>query len=192
MRVLLVYAHPVETSFGAALHRQVSAALRGRGHEVDDCDLYAEAFDPVMSREDRIAYHAIPANRAHVAPYVERLLAADAIVLVYPVWNEGFPAILKGFFDRVFLPGVRFEEAPHGAMTPCLKRIRKLAAVCTYGGTRLSTFLLGDPPRRIVKRLVRAMPGHGIRCDYVALYDMNRTTEESRAAFQANVKRVFE
>lgn len=46
MRVLVLYAHPVETSFNAALHRQVVASLREAGHEVDDCDLYAENFNP--------------------------------------------------------------------------------------------------------------------------------------------------
>jgi NAD(P)H dehydrogenase (quinone) len=61
-----------------------------------------------------------------------------------------------------------------------------------YGATRLTTFMLGDPPRRVVKRLVRAMPGHSIRCDYLALYDMNRTTTESRDSFRSKVKDVFE
>ena len=43
-----------------------------------------------------------------VAPYVDRLLAAEALVFSFPVWNMGFPAILKGFVDKVFLPGVSF------------------------------------------------------------------------------------
>jgi NAD(P)H dehydrogenase (quinone) len=78
--------------------------LRSRGHEVDDCDLYAERFDPVLSEIERIQYHDIKLNRAPVAAYADRLLAAEALILIYPVWNEGFPAILKGFFDRVFVP----------------------------------------------------------------------------------------
>ncbi len=102
MRILVLYAHPVETSFVAALRKQVVDSLGSRGHEVDDCDLNLEGFDPVMSRQDRIDYKDTALNRKRVAPYVDRLLAADALVLVFPVWNEGFPAILKGFLDRVF------------------------------------------------------------------------------------------
>jgi NAD(P)H dehydrogenase (quinone) len=79
LRVLVLFAHPVETSFAAALHSKVVEVLRTRGHEVD-CDLNAEAFDPVMSRQDRIDYHNLAVNRRHVAPYVDRLLAAEAIV----------------------------------------------------------------------------------------------------------------
>jgi putative NADPH-quinone reductase len=77
MRVLVVFAHPVETSFQAALHRTVVASLEKAGHEVDDCDLYAEAFNPVLSREERLHYHDIPANRVNVEPYVQRLLASS-------------------------------------------------------------------------------------------------------------------
>jgi NAD(P)H dehydrogenase (quinone) len=123
VRVLVLFAHPVETSFGAALHAKVLATLRSVGHEVDDCDLYAEGFDPVMSRQDRIEYHNVGLNRARVAPYADRLLAAEALVLSYPVWNMGFPAILKGFLDRVFLPGVSFDRSAHPARPATISRI---------------------------------------------------------------------
>jgi putative NADPH-quinone reductase len=111
---------------------------------------------------------------------------------VYPVWNEGFPAILKGFFDRVFIPGVSFKMGADGSITPSLERLGKLGAVCTYGADRLSTFLLGDPPRRVVKRLIRAMPGHSVTCDYLALYDMNRSAPTHRVAFLDKVAGSFE
>jgi putative NADPH-quinone reductase len=56
LRVQALFAHPVETSFAAALHTKVVEVLQVKGHEVDDCDLYAEGFDPAMSRQDRIEY----------------------------------------------------------------------------------------------------------------------------------------
>ena len=106
--------------------------------------------------------------------------------------DEGFPAILKGFFDRVFIPGVSFKIGPDGAAIPNLQKLRKLAAVCTYGASRTTSFLLGDPPKRVVKRLVRSMPGHAVRCDYLAYYDMDHSSPETRAAFLRKVKRTFE
>jgi putative NADPH-quinone reductase len=192
MRVLILYANPVDTSFGSAIHGHVIDALRSSGHSIDDCDLYGESFDPVLTKDERLDYHNPPQNRLRVAAYADRLLAAEALVLIFPVWNEGFPAILKGFFDRVFLPGVSFALANDGSLAPNLRNLTKLAAACTYGADRLSTFLLGDPPRRVVKRLLRAMPGHSVQCDYVALYDMNHSTPERRAAFLEKVKRNFE
>jgi NAD(P)H dehydrogenase (quinone) len=192
MRVFVLFAHPVETSFGAALHREVVAALKARGREVDDCDLNAEGFDPVMSRQDRLEYHDVSVNRARVAPYVERLLRADALVMVYPIWNMGFPAILKGFVDRVFLPGVSFDLLPDGGYRTTLHNIRRLSVVTTYGGTRLRSALMGDPMHRFIKRSLRLVCSPGARCDYLAHYDMNHTTAERRAKFLDDVRRVFE
>ncbi len=135
MRVLVLFAHPVETSFDAATHRASSRRSKAAGHEVDDCDLYAEGFSPVLTRQERLDYHDTDINRANVDSYVERVLAAEALVLVHPVWNFGYPAILKGFFDRVFLPGVSF-VLKDGKVAPNLHNIRKLGAVVTYGGAR--------------------------------------------------------
>ena len=166
LRVLVLFAHPVETSFAAALHAKVVEVLRGSGHKVDDCDLYAEGFDPAMSRQDRIDYHNLAFNRRNVAPYADRLLAADALVFSFPVWNMGFPAILKGFVDKVFLPGVSFTLSEDGPYNPCLHNIKRLGAVCTYGGSRWLTFMMGDPPRRFVKRSMRRICAPGAACDY--------------------------
>jgi putative NADPH-quinone reductase len=191
MRVLVLYAHPVETSFQAAVHRTVVEALARAGHEVDDCDLYAEGFDPVLSRQERIDYHDLAANRRHVDAHVERVMRAEALVLVYPVWNFGFPAILKGFFDRVFLPGVSF-RMENGKAVGNLTHIRKLAAIATYGGARWRALLVGDPPRRSVKRVIRAQIGTLGRIPYLALYDMNRSTEATRSAFLQRVSKEME
>jgi len=189
-RALVLYAHPCPESYGAALHARVLDALAGRGWEVDDCDLYAEGFQPVLTAEERRGYHDQPANIDPVRTYVERLRAAQALVMVFPVWNFGYPAILKGFLDRVFLPGVSFRlEA--GKVVPNLTHIRRLAAVTTYGGTRVRALMAGDPPRRCVTRAV----WHVCRPEklrYLAIYDMNRAGDARRAAFLGRVGREME
>jgi len=191
MRVLVLHAHPDPASFGAALHEAVVAGLRQRGHEVDDCDLYAERFDPVLSREERASYHDPVKNSLSVAGYVSRLQAAEALVLCFPVWNYGYPAILKGYFDRVFLPGVSFRLVD-GAVTPNLRNIRRLVAVTTYGGTRWRSFLMGDPPRKLVCRSLRLLCHPAARLSYQAHYDMNRSTPESRDRFLRKVEAIIE
>lgn len=187
MRVLVLFAHPVETSFQAALHDSVVEALRAKGHTVDDCDLYAENFDPRLTRAERAGYHDLESNQDSVTDYVRRLEAADALVLVFPVWNFGYPAILKGFFDRVFLPGVSF-RMQDGKVRPCLHNISKVTAVVTYGGTRWRAFLVGDPPRKTVMRVLRAIVKPMAPFSYLAHYDMNRSTPETRGAFLKQVE----
>ena len=187
MKALVLFAHPCEESFGAALHSKIVETLEARGWDVDDCDLNAEGFQPVLTAEERRAYHDEPDNCGPVQSYVDRLRAADALIFSFPVWNFGYPAILKGFLDRVFLPGVSFKLVD-GQVRPNLTHIRKLAAVTTYGGTRWRAFGAGDPPRKHFTRAV----WHVTRPEkmrYLALYDMNRATDTDRAAFLGKVER---
>ncbi|MDJ0930426.1 NAD(P)H-dependent oxidoreductase [Breoghania sp.] len=187
MRILVLYSHPVETSFNASLHETVVKTLKVSGHEVDDCDLYAEGFSPALSRQKRIDYHELDRNQANVADYVKRVEQAEALVLCYPVWNFGFPAMLKGFFDRVFLPGVSF-RMENGKVVPSLHNITKLAAVTHYGGSRTGAFLAGDPPRKIVKRVLRAQIKPMAPLNYLALYDMSRATDTDSSSFLKKVE----
>jgi len=189
-RALVLYAHPCPESFNAAVHGVVVETLTARGWQVDDCDLNAEAFDPVLSQAGRRGYHDEPDNIEPVREHVDRLRAAEALILVFPVWNYGYPAILKGYLDRVFLPGVSF-TLKGGKVAPNLTNIRKLAACTSYGGTRLTTILAGDPPRKCVTRALR----HVCQPDktrYLALYDMNRATDETCTRHLARVRREME
>ncbi|MBX4870145.1 NAD(P)H-dependent oxidoreductase (plasmid) [Rhizobium bangladeshense] len=191
MRVLVLHSHPVEESYGKALYKQTLESLRHAGHDVDGCDLYAENFDPVLSQHDRLAYHDYPGNTEPVKSYVERLKRAEGLVLVTPVWNFGFPAILKGYFDRVWLPGVSFELI-EGKVESRLRHIRRLAAVLTYGATPFRAFAAGNPPKKIVKRVLRAQINPLRPVTFLAHYDMNNCTPETRARFLAKVKTSME
>lgn len=79
LRVLILYANPAAASFGATLHRRVVTSLRSGGHEIDDCDLYAESFNSVMGEQERVQYHNVELNRAPIGAYADRLLAAEAL-----------------------------------------------------------------------------------------------------------------
>lgn len=192
MRVHVVHAHPVETSYNRALYHLVCETLAKAGHEVDGLSLYDEGFDAVLSREERLGYHEVPGNLTErVRPYVDRLRAAEAVVFVHPVWNFGYPAILKGYFDRIFLPGVSFvmSEGPeNGRLMPNLTNIRKAAFVTTYGGTRWRTFLMGDPPRRLARRWAWATFRGSRPPRYLALYDMNNNRTPQLSAFMEKVR----
>lgn len=192
MRVLVLHAHPVEASYSACLRDTVVEALGRAGHQVDLLSLYDEGFEAVLTREERLAYHDTAANLTPaIAPYVTRLRAADALVLVYPVWNFGMPAILKGFFDRVFVPGVAFEmeAGDRGRLVRIMRNIRKVAVVTTYGGNRFRAFLVGDPPRRVARRVLHGIFRPQGRVGYHALYDMNRNGPRELERFRGDVER---
>jgi putative NADPH-quinone reductase len=195
MKVLVVHAHPVETSFNRALFNAACEALRAKGDEVDALNLYDDEFRAVMSRTERLEYHDVPGNLTpEIKPYVDRLRACDKIVFVHPVWNYGYPAILKGFFDRIFLPGVSFVlvgggESDKGKLVPAMKNIKKVAYITTYGGDRFRTWIMGDPPRRLAMRWAWVTFGTKMPPKYLALYDMNNQTPEGLKGFIDKVKR---
>ncbi len=112
-RVLLVHAHPLSGSFSAALANAAAAGLEHAGHEVDRLALYDDqgrpALQPCLTAEERAGYMArdpYPAPADDTRALVHRLQRADALVLVYPTWWFNLPAVLKGWVDRTFLPGV--------------------------------------------------------------------------------------
>lgn len=147
---------------------------------------YAKKLGP-CSRHDQLAYHDDPGNIELVKSHVDRVKQAEGPVLVVPIWNFGFPAILKGYFDRVWLPGVSFELID-GKVESRLRHIRKLAAVLTYGATPFRAFAAGNPPKKIVKRVLRAQINPLRPVTFLAHYDMNNCTPETRARFLEKVK----
>jgi len=187
MHVLVVYCHPVETSFHAALHQEVLANLKAAGHTVDDCDLYAEGFNPVLSREERLGYHDVPSNQLPLAGYVERLRKAEAIVFCFPTWCFGLPAMLKGYFDRLFMPGVAFDISDPANVKPMLTHIKRISAVVTYGRPRWVAWYMGDPPRKIITRYMKRLTGDTARVDFHAYYHMNIATEPRLTQFKRRV-----
>lgn len=187
MRILYLYCHPLEESFHAAIRDAGVAALRANGHEVDLCDLYAEGFQPVLTPAMRRDYHDTTLNRDGIEGYVERLHKAEALVVQFPTWCFGFPAMLKGFFDRLFSPGIAFDLSNPANVTPMLTHIKHVIGISTYGRDRLRAFLVGDPPRKMITRYLRWFVARGASNHYLALYHMNVADEAKRKAFLTRV-----
>lgn len=187
MRVLVIYAHPDPDSFNAALHRQILSSLTQAGHETDDLDLYADHFDPVLTIEERQSYFDTARNRARVSHYAERIEKADALVFCFPTWCLGPPAILKGFFDRVMVPGVSFKLEDDGSLSPNLQHIKRVAAVVTYGRSRTILSWFGDPPRRMMTRYIRWFVAKDAKIRFLGFYDLHKPDRTKNEKFLRKV-----
>jgi NAD(P)H dehydrogenase (quinone) len=194
VHVHVVYAHPSPNSFAAAVHGRVVNGLTARGHQVDDLDLYADHFEPVLTPAERDAYFKAGANLAGVGEYVERLRAAEALVLCFPTWWYGMPAILKGWFDRVWLPGVAFHSPVEGGpIKRGLTNIHKLAVVTTYNAPWwFMRLYMREPGKIVLMRGFTRLIAPGARTHYLAHYDMLRSTAASRQRFLARVDWTFQ
>ncbi|MBP2485422.1 flavodoxin family protein [Rhizobium leguminosarum] len=193
MRILLVLAHPLQDSFAASVARTAREALEASGHVVDLLDLYAENFDPRLSEAERRGYFDVPYDTSAVADTVVRLKAADGLILVFPQWWFNFPAILKGFFDRVFAPGVAFShDAAGGRIVPQLTNIRLLYALTTTGSPWwLVRLYMGDPVRRLLKRGIAAFCSKRLNFKMLSLHDMDRATDAKRTVHLDRVRKLL-
>ncbi|MEO1000668.1 MAG: NAD(P)H-dependent oxidoreductase [Pseudomonadota bacterium] len=190
MQALVVYCHPKPESFTAAIRDRVVAGLREGGAEVEVIDLYAEGFAPCLTQAEMETYEVHPANVAPVRRHVEAVRAADTLVFVYPTWWYGMPAALKGWLDRVLLPGVAFSLPSEGDIRPELQHVTRLGVFTTCGASWRLTRFVGAPGKRTL------MLGLGLLCApwlkrfYCAHYSMDASTPESRARHLARVERT--
>ena len=112
---------------------------------------------------------------------------ADALVIQFPTWCFGMPAMLKGFCDRLLMPGVAFDLTDPAHVRPMLGNLRRIAGVVTYGRPWRMAKWMGDPPKKMVTRYLRWFTGGRARTDYYALYHMNVASEARRKAFIARI-----
>jgi len=190
MRVLVVYCHPVPESFCAAVLDTTLRALARSGHETRLIDLYGENFDPVMRGDERRTYNDHAPTDPALAPHIEALQWAEAIVFVYPTWWYGLPAMLKGWLDRVWALDVVFALPKDGSpIQPMLRHIRKIAVVTTCGAPRWWSHVVGHPGRKTILRGIRALCARTCRTQFLAHYKMDASTDVSRSAFLRRVEK---
>lgn len=116
-KTLIVIAHPNPDSFNHAIQEQMIIALKQENHEVRVRDLYALHFNPVLSKEELIRYDSPKQEiSTEVRTEQEEILWADQLVFIYPTWWWSMPAMMKGYFDRVFLPGFAFSVDETGVV----------------------------------------------------------------------------
>ena len=189
MRVLVVYCHPKEGSFTAAVRDCVLARLRHAGAEVRLVDLYAQGFHPVLSDREWAGYLDWPGNCAGVQGAVDDLKWCDTLIFVYPTWWYGLPAMLKGWLDRVMLPEVAFlmPEGANRTIRPGLYNVTRLGVFTTCGASWWLTAFVGAPGRRTLTRGLGLLCHPRRRTVFAAHYLMDSSTDASRARHLALV-----
>ena len=183
MRALIIYCHPSPQSFTAAVRDTVVERLQSAGAETNIIDLYANDFDPVLSREDWEGYLDTDTNKAKVNADVAALQWADTLIFIYPTWWYGLPALLKGWLDRVLLPEVAFHmpRADGETIRPGLTHITGLGVFTTCGASWWLTRLVGAPGKRTLMRGIGLLCNRRKRTTFAALYLMDTTSAEQRA-----------
>jgi putative NADPH-quinone reductase len=189
MNVLVVHCHPVADSFVASARDRVLRTLPRAGHVVRVTDLYAEGFDPCFDAHDRRT-HLEPGTAPALERHAGDLRWCDALVLVYPTWWSGQPAMLKGWIDRVWANGVAW-TLPTGSnrVRASLQNVRRIVVVTTHGSSKLVNAVQGEGGKRVVTRALRSLCSRRCRTTWVAMYGVDTSTPDERSTFLDRVER---
>lgn len=188
MRTLVVYCHPVPESFCASVRDAALETLRGRGWDVRLIDLYAEKFDPVMGADERRTYNDRAPSDPALEHHIESLRWAEAIICIYPTWWYGMPAMMKGWFDRVWALDIVFKLDRRRQVRPLLRHVKRIGVITTCGAPLWWSVVIGQPGRKTILRGMRANCSRLCRTLYLAHYRMDSSTQESRTAFLRKVR----
>lgn len=193
MKCLVVIAHPVTDSLCHALAQSAIQALSEAGHTVEVEDLYATEFPPALTTAERQSYYAPPFDATATQAQIARLLAADALVLVFPTWWFGFPAILKGWFDRVWAPGVAYDHASDlGPIRPRLHQLRHALAITSLGSPWwVDRLLLRQPVKRVLKTALLGTCAPACRFGMLSLYQAETLSAGQVETFRGRVRRAL-
>jgi NAD(P)H dehydrogenase (quinone) len=137
MHVLVLFAHPRRGSFTGQLAGAFCAGLEAAGHQVEFADLCQEGFQPLLDGPQfdlETALDPASPRPADVEAEQARLDRAEGLVFIYPFWWSDVPAVLKGWFDRVWTYGYAYAYEADRTRTTRL-RIRKALALCPAGHT---------------------------------------------------------
>jgi len=175
---------------------------------VEVLDLYrcdrGKPLQPALTEEERARYFTgtppsqYPDPSPDIAPIVEKLRSADALVFVYPTWWMSVPAILKGLFDRALLPGVTFrlpttgeKTSPLNGLVPGLQNVKKVATVTTYGSPWYFVALASDCGRALIGRALLPLFSNDCTILWKGLYSLDSVSERDRSRFLEEVEQTF-
>lgn len=149
--ILLINGHPDTQSFNYALHKAYMQAAQTKGLQVEEICVTELRFNPVLTH----GYRVRSEMEADLLKAIEKLKAADHIVWLYPMWWGTMPALLKGFIDRSFLPGIAFKYRENSSRQEKLWQGKTSELIITLDYPRwYYKYVLHEPGTRNMKKLV--------------------------------------
>lgn len=190
IRALVVSCHPLEHSLCAGLAAVVIEELNLAEADVFHVDLYDSDFNPVMPARQRQSYFSGSCDMSGLEVQTKLLEQADLLVLVFPVWWSGFPALLKGWFDRVWVPGVAYEDmGSTKSIKPGLTQLKNCIVVNTMGSPWwMDCFVLGQPLRKTMARGLIGPCTSGCKLRQLTLYNAQEVDAARSSRFKRKVR----
>jgi NAD(P)H dehydrogenase (quinone) len=193
VKCLVVIAHPLQESLCNSLAAKAIETLNAAGHEVQIEDLYRNDFAASLTSTERSSYYGQRYDSTAVQAEIDRLLSAEALVLCFPTWWFGFPAILKGWFDRVWAPGVAYDHATDlGPIKPRLLNLRKVLVVTSLGAPWwVDRLVMRQPVKRVLKIAILGTCAPNCHFEMLSIYKSERLRDAQVKHFSAKVEKAL-
>ncbi len=193
MNCLVVLAHPLENSLCMHLADKTIKHLEKKGYRVTIKNLYKEDFNPVLNQSERKSYYTSQFDEALISADIRQLKEVESLVLIFPTWWFGFPAILKGWFDRVWAPGHAYEHATdYGAIKRCLNNLKEMKVVTTLGSPWwVDTFILRQPVKKVLKMALLGACATNCKFKMLSLYKSEKLTTAKIEKFVSEIEAKF-
>ncbi len=187
MKISVIYAHPYEKSFNAAIAETAVAQLKSNGHTVMFHDLYKEGFDPVVTGKELSGEKC---DDELVLRHQQEIRETDGIIIIHPNWWGQPPAILKGWVDRVLWVNVAYafvDGDTSGIPIGLLKAKAALVFNTSNTPEERENTVFGDPLQRIWKDCILNYCGVTV-FDRVMFRVIDESTENERASWLNEVR----
>ncbi|WP_085905732.1 NAD(P)H-dependent oxidoreductase [Kiloniella majae] len=193
MKCLVVIAHPLEDSLCKHLAKETIAHLETKGYKITVKDLYSESFAPALAHAERQSYFTEEFDSSALERDLTQLKETESLVLIFPTWWFGFPAILKGWFDRVWAPGHAYDHADDNkAILPKLDNLVEMKVITTLGSPRwVDLLILRQPVRRVLKTAIRGTCAPKCRFQMLSLYSSESLSKEKVDRFIRKIRTRF-
>ena len=193
MNCLVVIAHPLNDSLCMHLADKTIDHLKTKGYKVTIKNLYEEKFNPVLTQSERKSYYEKQFNIELISSDIEQLKNIESLILVFPTWWFGFPAILKGWFDRVWAPGYAYDHASdYGPIKQRLNNLKEMKVVTTLGSPWwVDTFILRKPVQKVLKIALLGACTTNCKFKMLSLYNSEKLTTEKIEKFVSKIESQF-
>ena len=188
---LIVSCHPLKDSLCHHLVGRVEAGLAANGVAYEHLDLYGSGFEAALTAAERASYFG-EFDGSGLTAETARLKRAESLILVFPTWWFGMPALLKGWFDRVWAPGVAFDnESETGAITPALTNLKFCLAITTMTSPwKIDRLFLRQPVKRVLGGAILKGCAPQAAFEMLSLYGVGRLDRARLDAFCRKIDRA--
>ena len=193
MNCLIVTTHPLNDSLCKALSKYVIKKIEEKGYEIEVEDLYAKNFEPALTIAERESYYSGDFNQSELSEQIKKLKKAETLILLFPTWWFSFPAMLKGWFDRVWCPGVAYNHASDlGAIKPLLDNLENVLVITTLGSPWwVDRLIMRQPVKKVIKTALLGTCAKNSKLKFLSLYKSEELNNQKVLTFKHKIDKVI-